>query len=51
MIVWVRKLGHWADSNPGFSDQWIDDGFDVRNYPFKDSTECEVKEKIRNELE
>lgn len=43
MKVWIKKLGHWTDSNPGFSDHWVDDGFDVRDYSFAGATEVEVK--------
>lgn len=43
MTVWIKETGHWTDSNPGFEDHWIQEGFDVRNYPFTGAKEYKVK--------
>lgn len=50
MTVWIKAIGHWTYSNPGLHDIYVIDSYDVRDYNFPGSIECNVKsdtEKIK----
>ena len=47
MTVWVKLKTRIREGiGPGFPDQEVNDGYEVRSTPFVGAEECEVKEGI-----